>query len=552
MIGVIARPLDHDVVREFFELFKTPWEFRRAGRSYDVVLCHDDADDGAVNARVVIVYVRTAGTGDDEDAVPLGAPGMATMLSYRGHRIPIQGRSVTYETNDGAVREEASGRAVVSVTRSTDRVVVRVGYDLFREVRIALTEGQSPEHADIPTVDMHIALLRELILDALPPAVPLVEIPPAPAGHPFIACLTHDIDHPSIRRHRADHTMLGFLYRAIVGSLVDAWRGRVSLRTVLSNWAAATKLPFVHVGLARDFWADFVRYPDVEAGLPSTFYVIPFAGIAGEMRRGPAPARRAARYGARDIATSLHTLRAAGCEIGVHGIDAWHDSVRGRQELEAVAAAAETTELGVRMHWLYGDGDSPATLEKAGFAYDATSGYNETVGYRAGTTQVFKPLEAVHLLELPLHVMDTALFYPRHLHLSVPEALARVRQVIDHARRLGGTVTINWHDRSLAPERLWGTAYREVLAELRSQRPWFATAAGAVGWFRKRRSAVFECIRTEPRLLRASVAATADGDVPGLRLRVHMPRGGRPRGLEAPARYIDVPLHSGSEAVVAL
>ena len=29
MIGVIANPADHDVVCEFFELFKTPWEFYR-------------------------------------------------------------------------------------------------------------------------------------------------------------------------------------------------------------------------------------------------------------------------------------------------------------------------------------------------------------------------------------------------------------------------------------------------------------------------------------------------------------------------------------------
>ena len=31
MIGVIADPAEHNVVREFFELFKTPWEFYRAG-----------------------------------------------------------------------------------------------------------------------------------------------------------------------------------------------------------------------------------------------------------------------------------------------------------------------------------------------------------------------------------------------------------------------------------------------------------------------------------------------------------------------------------------
>ena len=42
MIGVIATSPDHAVIREFFELFKTPWEFYRHDRSYDVVLCVGD------------------------------------------------------------------------------------------------------------------------------------------------------------------------------------------------------------------------------------------------------------------------------------------------------------------------------------------------------------------------------------------------------------------------------------------------------------------------------------------------------------------------------
>ena len=37
VIGVVAKSSDENVVREFFELFKTPWEFVQPGRSYDVV-----------------------------------------------------------------------------------------------------------------------------------------------------------------------------------------------------------------------------------------------------------------------------------------------------------------------------------------------------------------------------------------------------------------------------------------------------------------------------------------------------------------------------------
>ena len=57
MIGVIANPTDHNVVCEFFELFKTPWEFYRGDRQYDVLLCAGDGQfDGTAN--LILVYCR--------------------------------------------------------------------------------------------------------------------------------------------------------------------------------------------------------------------------------------------------------------------------------------------------------------------------------------------------------------------------------------------------------------------------------------------------------------------------------------------------------------
>ena len=191
--------------------------------------------------------------------------------------------------------------------------------------------------------------------------------------------------------------------------------------------------------------------------------MIPFKDRPGKNADGPAPAFRAARYGAQDIADAIRKLLAAGCEVGLHGIDAWVDSSKGREELEEIRRLTGVSEIGVRMHWLYYDQQSPVALEKAGAAYDSTIGYNETVGYRAGTTQAYKPLEASRLLELPLHVMDTALFYPAYLGLSPQQARTLLGQMVDNAVQFGGCLTINWHDRSIAPERLWGECYRDLV-----------------------------------------------------------------------------------------
>ena len=88
------------------------------------------------------------------------------------------------------------------------------------------------------------------------------------------------------------------------------------------------------------------------------------------------------------------------------------------------------------MHWLLRDANTPSVLEQAGYAYDSTVGYNETVGYRAGTSQVFRPSGATTLLELPLHIQDGALFYPQRLDLSEPEAEKRCQALIDNARKI--------------------------------------------------------------------------------------------------------------------
>jgi hypothetical protein len=540
MIGVIADSGDQDVVREFFELFKTPWEFYRNGQKYDVVLC-TDRDRLDVAASLVLLYAGRKVYFDGLQKNQISHRQTECVLSYKGSRIPIYGETVAFlEKESGILTDEDSEQCVAYLEQSRKQVLVRIGYDLFGEVRMLLTRGQPSRNANMPALELHIAFLRELIMGS---GVSLVEIPPVPEGYSFIACLTHDVDHPSVRAHKWDHTVFGFLYRAVFGSLRSFIQGRQSARGLITNWTAALKLPLVHLGFAKDFWSDFAdRYLEVEKGVCSTFFVLPFKDRPGKTSRGSAPTYRAARYSARDIDDTLRKLLAAGCEVGVHGIDAWFDSTRGLEEVNEIRNLTKAAEIGVRMHWLFYDQQSPATLEKAGAAYDSTIGYNETVGYRVGTTQVYKPLEAHRLLELPLHVMDTALFYPTHLNLSPLQAEALLGQMADNALQFGGCLTINWHDRSLAPERLWDEYYRALIADLRSRGAWFPTAGQAVSWFRKRRSAAFETDSDKEGTVRVRVATDHVDTLPGLRLRVHKAQKPSRMGVGYGSQnYVDMP-----------
>jgi hypothetical protein len=315
--------------------------------------------------------------------------------------------------------------------------------------------------------------------------VSFIEVPPRPEGHDFICCLTHDIDFFGIRRHKFDSTLAGFVSRSLVGTLADAVRQRRPMADVGRNWATLMSLPMVYLGLARDPWQPFDDYSRAEAGLRSTYFLVPFKQRSGVAPDGTVQALRSVAYQASEVAAEARAAAAGGHELGVHGIDAWNDARAGRDELSQLTPLTDRPTAGIRMHWLYFAEHSPARLEEAGFDYDSTWGYNDAVGYKAGTSQVFRLPGTRGLLELPLTMMDTALFFPGRMHLDRQQATRVCQEIL---------LVINWHCRSLAPERLWGPFYQWLLAEIRERhRAWFATASEAVNWFRWRRSIRFVC-----------------------------------------------------------
>ena len=526
MIGVFAPSSEHAVIAEFFELFKTPWEFYRNDRTYDVVLSTSGESIAHSPAKVTIFYSARALSVDAGEDVELCASSGGRALLCEGSSIPIYGESLTFQKKGARLETDDETQPAGTYIRiSNDRIVVRVGYDLFKEVETLLAHRQPLEFANVPTLELHISLLRDLILAS---GAELVEIPAIPAGYNFIACLTHDVDHPSIRMHKWDHTMFGFLYRALFGSVRNVTQGRMSSRSLIRNWLAALQLPLVYMGLAKDFWSGFAdHYLELEKGLPSTFFVIPFKNRPGRSRQGAAPEIRAARYGAEEIVDSIRKVMAAGCEVALHGIDAWLDSSSGREEIAEIRRLTNSSEIGVRMHWLYYDQQSPTVLEGAEAAYDSTIGYRETVGYPTGTTQCYKPVQANHMLELPLHAMDTALFYPAYLNLSQREAIPVLREMVDNVAKFGGCITTNWHDRSLLPERAWDTCYRNLIEDLKKRGAWFATAGQATAWFQKRRSARFASDCNSPSAARVAVLADGEESLPGFRLRTYKARESR-------------------------
>lgn len=520
MIGIIAKPGQAAVVTEFFELFKTPWEFYRADKQYSTVLATAD-EIPTVNTKLLLVFGAAKKDIDERNGILACSTSSGGVVECQGATLPIRGELAVFKPNGSDTPFLFSQKEVVALKTEgvPGRVILRFGYDLFEEVRLLLS-GQPIEQAPIPTLDIHIAILRDVILRE---GIAILEIPPVPAGYSFSVCLTHDIDFVGIRNHKWDHTVLGFLYRATFGATRSLLLRKISFGRFLDCWRAALSLPFVLLGWKADFWEPFAWYLRVEENLPATYFVIPFKRRAGDRVSGRRGYRRATAYDIGDIKEWIDVIRSSGNEVGVHGIDAWHSVEKGRAELTRIAKFTGESEIGIRVHWLLRDAHTTETIENSGFAYDSTEGYNETIGYYAGTSQVYRPLGTNTLLEVPMHIQDGAIFFPHRLGLSEQEATQRCREMIENTRNHGGVLTVLWHDRSHGPERFWGDFYIQLVQTLKASNAWFGTASQVVDWFRRRRGVRFE------QLADNRVVVSFPGEVrkesnPPLQLRIYHPR----------------------------
>ena len=201
--------------------------------------------------------------------------------------------------------------------------------------------------------------------------------------------------------------------------------------------------------------------PSADAG--STFFLVPFKGRPGVGPDGAVDVRRATPYGIRDITREASKAADGGDEIAVHGIDAWRDASAGREEMSEL-----TRSLGRR----------PARHQDALAVFRV--GLSSTARSRRLRLRLdlgiqrrrrLSGRERLRCFSLPAPgpagaaVVDHGfgVLFPDRMGLSQQDAIKLCRPIVANARRLGGTVVVNWHDRSLAPERLWNRCYQPTV-----------------------------------------------------------------------------------------
>jgi hypothetical protein len=523
MIGVISKSSEKSTVEEFFQLFKTPWKFYDKNEKYDVILMTTDCAP-IPKAKLVILFNTMTTHFDDRYEIKVGPHSDQSMIQLDEESFPVQ-HIITFPDSDHHSMLMNKENVTVGLrVVNPEMQILRIGYDLFDEIEHLLTEGQRSEHAFSPTLDIHIELLKKWILDA---GIRVIEIPPVPLQYNFIVCLTHDVDFINITDHGLDHSVLGYILRSVFPKSLRNWKSKIAWNKIIKNWKALFSLPFVYLGRMKDIWFDVDRYCEIERDIPATYFFLPYKGNQRKTNGNHQPSARMMKYDIQNYTPLISNLLRQGHEIGLHAIDAWEDDSRGKQEKVTLENLTEQKCVGVRIHWLYFNQESPHLLENAGFGYDSTLGFNDAIGYKAGTSQVFKLPTTKNLLELPLSIMDTALFYQKRMGVTEPKAMKMVKKIIDQYKKFGGVLTINWHTRSLQPERNWDEFYLALLNLLNSEKVWFASAHEAIRWFEIRRQIHFKDISVQAKKIQLNFQSTDYDDLPQFQLRIHTPKGKR-------------------------
>jgi peptidoglycan/xylan/chitin deacetylase (PgdA/CDA1 family) len=377
-------------------------------------------------------------------------------------------------------RVEQRARWVLDTLGAPD---LRLGNDLpYRaEAWETVDRGVRPDGDELADAFFHLARVEERgaerdrhgrflaassCLDPLDP--PLERLrralgaePPRYRGARFAVALTHDVDIPwrwtRIGVLGAAARLKGDVLARRAGAALHEARGLArmplhKLRGTDPNWRFAE-----------------IAVVERERGARSTFFLLAGHGHRADGAAPEAYDRLRPRL--------VETLVEGGAEVGLHGSYLAAEDL-GRLGYErALLAQLDGPLVGQRYHYLRVDPHrNLAPLAALGFRYDATLGFPDALGFRAGIAQPFRPWDferdrPADLVEVPLAVMDATLAEERFEGLSAAAAKPRVLALLDWAAEHGGGFSILWHPERFDPgsARGWDRLYLELIDGVRER-----------------------------------------------------------------------------------
>jgi hypothetical protein len=310
-------------------------------------------------------------------------------------------------------------------------------------------------------------------------------VPNWPENQPFALCLTHDMDHVTSfpgaeyrRQMRRQWREPGFRPARTLSGAVQA--SRATLSTLIRRDLQCRQDRVGNVGQWLKIEAD--------CAFRSSLYffsatVDPWHPFDCNYAFGDRVEFEGVRM---PLAAMMREIDERGWEVSLHGSISSATIpgvlVRQKREIEEVIARpAETT----RQHYLqYAPSGTAALQAEAGFVADGTQGFNDIIGYRAGTSFPYRVWDwstncALPLLQFPLHIQDGPLLRSAP---TVERAVETCSRFLDQVQATGGCLGLLFHPASLSTDR--GQAvYREVLQEAHRRGAWGCSMREAAQWW---------------------------------------------------------------------
>jgi peptidoglycan/xylan/chitin deacetylase (PgdA/CDA1 family) len=187
------------------------------------------------------------------------------------------------------------------------------------------------------------------------------------------------------------------------------------------------------------------------------------------------------------LQNELGKILERGWEVGLHGgYFAYNDPKRIIIQRDRLEKITGKKIKGYRNHFLRFE--VPTTwelLQIAGFKYDATFGYSDTIGFRNGMCHPFHPYNRqsetfIQIIEIPLMLMDVSLV---KMQIPPSQAWNKIRMLLDSVHRNRGAVSILWHNNRMDGE--WLRLYTKILQYGQQKKAWMTTGDEISQWWSK-------------------------------------------------------------------
>ncbi|MDD2228122.1 MAG: polysaccharide deacetylase family protein [Candidatus Cloacimonetes bacterium] len=223
------------------------------------------------------------------------------------------------------------------------------------------------------------------------------------------------------------------------------------------------------------YWS-FPEIMETEAalGLRSTFFFLQ-ESIPFQLFKPSAWKLALGRYDIRSerVASIIRELDRGGWEIGLHGSYlSYADLKLLEQEKGLLEQIVGHPVNGIRQHYLNLSENTWPYQETAGFRYDSSFGFTDSIGYKDGRVKPFNP-HNTEFMVFPLAIMDSC-------YVEDKAREANLKIAIDQTIARNGVLVLNWHSNTWHPDEYkeYKRFYIDLVKRLKDQGAEFNTLNG--------------------------------------------------------------------------